>query len=614
MASYYSNKRGGWQLRADVTAAQNTAGNYSDVTVKVYLVADSGWNIVSSAMSGTTNINGSSAGFSFNPSTNGGTTALLTTRTVKVPHNADGTKTVGISFSYNLAITSSNLGGTVGNLSGSGTMTLPKIPRAFDFIMSSTTANIGDNLTIKVIDTGSGFKPWGSLHFGSAKIDLKEMPVGTNKSFLLDPAILGSQIPNSAKGTGGFYLDTWQSNASGAPLIGQVSHRIDLTMPASVGAPSISSVAAAEGAEKVKTLLGTGNNYLQGQSNIIFTVTSAAKYGASISKTEVLYKGTSIPIVNGKPTLNLANIDVTAGEQTATAKVTDSRGFSVTKDIKFTVLAYNPPIISMFNAMRNTKDMTTIDVAKTGTVASVKVGTAEKNTYTAKTEYRLINAETWTNAKSETNAFANVAILKTDIKKSYEIQVTLTDQFSTVTSIVTVSTGKYPLTYYRDEGVGVVKVYEPGHGALDVGGDIWQNGRSLLDTFYPIGSVYQSVNSANPSTFMGGTWERIAKGQVLVGVNENDTDFSTAGKTGGQKTQGLIARIGGTSKSGQLTMRAVDPESGGLPRNYGLANLTNTAIADFGTQKYSTVVTRSDGTDSNTLQPYIAVYIWKRTA
>lgn len=31
----------------------------------------------------------------------------------------------------------------------------------------------------------------------------------------------------------------------------------------------------------------------------------------------------------------------------------------------------------------------------------------------------------------------------------------------------------------------------------------------ILNLIYPVGSIYLSVNSTDPSTFIGGTWERI---------------------------------------------------------------------------------------------------------
>ena len=64
------------------------------------------------------------------------------------------------------------------------------------------------------------------------------------------------------------------------------------------------------------------------------------------------------------------------------------------------------------------------------------------------------------------------------------------------------------------------------------------NGIDILDFCHPIGSIYMSSNSKDPSDIFGGTWERI-EGKVLVGVDENDANFSTPDKTGGSKSTAL---------------------------------------------------------------------------
>lgn len=66
----------------------------------------------------------------------------------------------------------------------------------------------------------------------------------------------------------------------------------------------------------------------------------------------------------------------------------------------------------------------------------------------------------------------------------------------------------------------------------------------LIDKIYPVGSIYMSVNNVSPASFLGGTWERYANGQTLIGINESDTTFNTSGKSGGSKTNTLsIANI-----------------------------------------------------------------------
>lgn len=60
---------------------------------------------------------------------------------------------------------------------------------------------------------------------------------------------------------------------------------------------------------------------------------------------------------------------------------------------------------------------------------------------------------------------------------------------------------------------------------------------NIVDLIYPVGSIYLSVNSVNPSTLFGGTWEAWGSGKVPVGVDTSDTDFDTVEETGGAKTE-----------------------------------------------------------------------------
>ena len=63
--------------------------------------------------------------------------------------------------------------------------------------------------------------------------------------------------------------------------------------------------------------------------------------------------------------------------------------------------------------------------------------------------------------------------------------------------------------------------------------------QGLMELVFPVGSTYVTQSNTNPNTILNfGTWERV-KGKVLIGLDENDTDFNTVGKTGGEKEHTL---------------------------------------------------------------------------
>ena len=65
--------------------------------------------------------------------------------------------------------------------------------------------------------------------------------------------------------------------------------------------------------------------------------------------------------------------------------------------------------------------------------------------------------------------------------------------------------------------------------------------KDQLNKTYPVGSIYISTNSTSPATLFGGTWEAYGTGRTLVGINTNDGNFNTIGKTGGSSTTTLAA-------------------------------------------------------------------------
>ncbi len=152
-----------------------------------------------------------------------------------------------------------------------------------------------------------------------------------------------------------------------------------------------------------------------------------------------------------------------------------------------------------------------------------------------------------------------------------------------------------------------------GKSGIDVAGDIYINGRSLLDKMYPVGSIYISTAETNPKDLFGGTWEEYAKGRVIMGVGDNEKTNYTAGQTGGQDVitnthnHYLLSSFDGTG----FYMSS----SGNAPRS----RTKTVSRAHISPDTTGSGTTREDSTYNETLtldvrQPYIACFIWRRTA
>lgn len=64
-------------------------------------------------------------------------------------------------------------------------------------------------------------------------------------------------------------------------------------------------------------------------------------------------------------------------------------------------------------------------------------------------------------------------------------------------------------------------------------------GKSIIDWIHPVGSLLFTSSNEDPSTIFEGTsWKRI-KGRMIIGVDEDDSDFKSSGLTGGEKSHTL---------------------------------------------------------------------------
>ena len=126
---------------------------------------------------------------------------------------------------------------------------------------------------------------------------------------------------------------------------------------------------------------------------------------------------------------------------------------------------------------------------------------------------------------------------------------------------------------------------------------------------YPVGAIFTTVtayaNSAAVVNAIGGTtWVVFATGRTLVGVDTNDANFNTVQEEGGASTHTLsVAELPSHTHALSPVIQSSSGTDGEPNRvSGGQANNGNVTAAATG-----------GGGAHNNLQPYITVYMWRRT-
>jgi hypothetical protein len=136
---------------------------------------------------------------------------------------------------------------------------------------------------------------------------------------------------------------------------------------------------------------------------------------------------------------------------------------------------------------------------------------------------------------------------------------------------------------------------------------------AVKNELYPVGSIYTNSSvSTNPGTLLGfGTWTAFGAGRVMVGLDAGNALFDTAEETGGSADAIVVSHTHtitdpGHSHSASITVTGGNVNAGAGPYWGGGTTGTNTTGITVNS-------TGSSGTNAN-YQPYITVYMWKRTA
>lgn len=579
------------------------------------------------------------------PTVGNGQTVWVASGTATVGHNADGSKTVAVSASFNNADRGTYLP-TTGSCSGS--LKLTTIPRATVPSVDKPSLDCGSVIKFTGTSASSNFShklytTWNNEEKLIATIDKGSTAVSYSYTI---PTSWEKNMPNTTSAIATFILET----LNGDTVIGRKS--INATVQVRSGIVPAIGNPTIEDTNSISKAMGL---YVQSQSCIKFTIPTSGNQGSTITSVSTKFNNQTY---SGSTFTTQAIQD--SGTLTYTITVTDSRGRTATKSGSVNVVAYNPPSLTNVSAKRANSGYAVDESSGTYALLHFKVGftsLSNKNVTSFYIQYRASGASSWT----KINSWANNYTLEQDYKAgnlftstttTYEIAFGVKDKFMSDYSwqIVTV-TPTYTLINFGKDGKSLTFFGQDGNNAnrLTVNGDLVSNKykfssvsentssnhvlvesgneiqyrdwnklvSSIKSAMYPVGAVYITYNNTNPSTFLGGTWEQFGQGRTLIGQGEGND---------GTNSQVFEAQsIGGKYNTRHCHNTSFGWDNNAFyaasPSSASNSDYTRTSIVQNGyilsgiasKAAYQSRVQWTEDSVNGNIQPYITVYFWRRT-
>lgn len=399
----------------------DTANNQSDITVTAYLITSGSYHINSTASKKITlTINGTPYSGTCTVGISSGETLKLYSATVSnINHNSDGSKSISIACTLNIAVTLS--GSYVSSVSASGTAALTTIARKSTLSASNGTLGTAQDLTVSRKD--SGFTHTITYKCGSTSGTVCTKSSSTTISFT-PPLSLASQNTTGTTVSIVFTITTY--NSSGTSL-GSNTKTITCSIPSTVVPAASFTVEDAQG------YLATYGGYVQNKSQFAIKVTANGVYSSTIKSYKVVANGktyTTASVTTGAIT--------SSGTLKITVTVTDSRGRTATVSKEVTVLAYSSPKISSLAVKRTNSSGVASSSGEylTATFKATVSSLNNKNTVTYVLKYKKKSETEYTSvaltAIEDNYSVTYSSIFEAEKDSSYDVIIVATDAFDSV--------------------------------------------------------------------------------------------------------------------------------------------------------------------------------------
>lgn len=492
--------------------------------------------------------------------------------------------------------------------------------------ISSVTAEVGSVATFTVSNSRlADLNHKLRLVFGTQSLTLTMSQGAATRTW----TVYGSwlyEFTDSKSKTGTIYCDTY----NGDTLIGTKTATLKLVAPQSV-APDVTL-----------TLVQTGSAipagwgmYLQTFSGVDLVANVTTKYGATLSDLTF-----SDGVIDAS-SVYMSHVAVlnTAGQVTFTVTAKDSRSLVTTASQTITVEPYSSPSFNSASLLRCNQNGDTTDAQgnplETGTyvlgLADVLFSSCNNNN-TLSIAVDVDVDDVWVPVGNLTNSTASVLSAPPtadfpsgfDPNIIYKFRIRAADDLGKYSEKIIYLQAALMLMHFRDDETGMAFGMVSHRAGFEFKPDwnFYVHGTEIIDLIYPVGSIYLSVNAVDPQTIFGGTWIQI-KDTFLLAAG----DTYANGATGGEAEHVLTAEemplhrhypYGATDAArGDWNFAVIKDVSGrsgaqAAPTGSGAYSFNSTTASDL-TLRTQTGPAGEDAAHNN-MPPYLAVYMWKRTA
>lgn len=495
-----------------------------------------------------------------------------------IPHDSYGSKNFSASAEAGIYYTAVNV-------NGSGNWDLPSIPRK---ALITKVFNFADTEQPKFQysnpagDSVNSLQACISFDGSTANIAYRDVPKGNQSyTFSLTDSEMDSirQAVTGQSGTLYFILKTVINGSTylDSKTVVCTINDASPTFDCSYYDTNSKTVAITENNQKI----------IQNNSTLRIEISNAeAKKYASLKSVSVNLNGANY---SGVFSGNSAVVDVgtvnISYDINASVTVFDSRGNSTTKSLAIAIEYWQLPT-AVINIRRDSNYYSDCKITVSADFSLLD----DKNTVAIKYRLKRSDSSTWSDYTSLENYATGQFIADNAYK--WTVQVEVSDKLGSTTYNVDLAKG-VPIIYFdrQKQSVGV-NCFPKNEGSLEV------NGKTIFDMIYPVGAIYISVNSVNPSILFGGTWEQV-QDRFLLGAGSTYSAGSIGGEANHTLTIDEMPRhnheVDNLNASGNATpyMTVQAQEKKGYGGN------VQTMFA-------------GGGQPHNNMPPYLAVYIWKR--